>query len=149
MMRLSNCPMAVAILLLCVGSAVVGFPAMLPWAGGVYLASLFAYHLVKRAVMRRVGYFDNAWHLSQGLSMILAPAAAEGVTLAMGLVGWGAPLGSLYLALRLWLWSPDELPVFGGVPLLGSLVTVAAAWVLPSVLQPALDAILYSHRRPA
>jgi hypothetical protein len=142
-MRLANVPIALALPMLGIASAVVGFRGALPWALMLYGIAFVAYLVMKRRVMAHVGRFDNAWPLSSVIAYLVAPKLAGTLTLLLALSGWGALLASVYLFLRLWIWFPSELFILPGLPVVGALVTVSALWVADVVVDIIIRQLLF------
>lgn len=145
MMRLQNVPMALALPTLGIVSTIAGFAGALPWAVTIYAIALVATLVVKRRIMKHMGYFDNAWPLHVAMTYFAGQRLASTLTLALTLFGWGAFLASVYLFLRLWIWFPSEVPFLQSIPLIGALATVSLLWVADVVLGVLINLLLFGR----
>ena len=144
-MRLQNVPVASALSTLGIVTAIAGFAGALPWAVAVWAIALVATLVVKRRVMKHMGYFDNAWPLPIAMAHFAGQRLASALTLILSLLGWGAFLASVYLFLRLWIWFPNEVPFLQSIPLLGAFATVSLLWVADVVLGFLINLLLFGR----
>lgn len=144
-MRLQNAPVALALSTLGIVTAIAGFAGALPWAVAVWAIALVATLVVKRRVMKHMGYFDNAWPLPIAMAHFAGQRLASALTLILSLLGWGAFLASVYLFLRLWIWFPNEVPFLQSIPLLGAFATVSLLWVADVVLGFLINLLLFGR----